>query len=435
MKLVIIGGGASGMAAASKAKRIRKDMEVTVIEGGNFVSYAECGIPYYLGGYFDDYNRLLHYPVEEFTKKRGIEIINGKTVTAVNPDEQVIVLDDGGKMKYDFLVIASGASAKAHPFGNVDNVFTIRTLDSAIKIKKNMNGSEICIIGDGVLGMELSSEMSRSGKKVTLISKHDRLFPKIDENITEDLIRDMKNRVNVVLGENVTDLKRNGEKITIKLSRQTVECDVCIYAVGIRPNTEFLKGSGIAMNEQGLVIADRNMKTNYSNIYAVGDCATSYNRITGKQEWHPLAQVANKMGRVAGSCIGGSMMEFKGALNTTVVKILDYEVGFTGIDEKIAVLNGFTPKSVTVKAGSRAAYYPGGEPIYLKIVYDEPSMRILGAQICGKDGAAWRLNTIETAIYGGMTMDDLFYNDLGYTPPFGPVWDPIVIGASLSMRD
>ena len=435
MRLVIIGGGAAGMAAASKAKRIKKDMDVLVIEKESFVSYAECGIPYYLSGYFDDYKKLLHYPIEEFTEKRGIDIMQNVSVKKIIPSENSVVLDNNKTIGYDYLVIATGASAIGHTFGNIDQVFTLRTLESAISVKNKMRGKQMCVIGDGVLGMEIAAELAESGKEVTIVSKHERLFPKMDEDVTRDMIQDFKEKVHVILNEKVNAIEKEGEKLIVSTNNAKIRCDSAIYAIGIKPNTEFLKDSGIKLDERGLIISDRNMRTNISNIYAVGDCATSYNRITGKQDWHPLAQVANKMGRVAGSCIGGSVMTFKGALNTTLVKILGYEVGFTGLDEDECRLNNFKVKSVKLTAKSRAEYYPGGERIHLKILYDEDTMKLLGAQICGKDGAAWRLNTIETAIYAGMTTEDLFYNDLGYTPPFGPVWDPIVIGASLSMRD
>ncbi|MGP6239432.1 FAD-dependent oxidoreductase [Cuniculiplasma sp. SKW4] len=435
MRLIVIGGGASGMAAASKAKRLKKDLEVIVVEKENFVSYAECGIPYYLGGYFEDYKKLLHYPIEEFTQKRGIKIMQNTSVNSVLPWENALLLGDGTKLDFDYLVIATGASAIGHQFGNIEQVFTLRTLESAIKAKEQMKGNNVCVVGDGVLGMEIASEMINSGKEVTIISKHTRLFTKMDEEITADMIKEFEKRVHVILNEQVKMIQKKGDKVILSLNMGDLQFDSVIYAIGIKPNTEFLKESGIEIDDRGLIKTDRNMRTNIKNIYAVGDCATSYNRITGKRDWHPLAQVANKMGRVAGSCIGGSEMTFRGALNTTLVKIMNYELGFTGLSEKEASLNGFKVKSINVTAKSRAEYYPGGEKIHLKILYDEETMKLLGAQICGKDGAAWRLNTLETAIYAGMTTEELFYNDLGYTPPFGPVWDPIIIGASLSMRD
>ncbi len=435
MKLLVIGGGASGMSAASKAKRLKPELEVTVIEMGNFVSYAECGIPFYLAGYFDDFSKLLHYPVKEFTEKRGIDIEANRRVKSVDTGNKRVLLETGEVLDYDYLVVATGASPNKTKYDSLKGVYSIRSLESAISLKEKMNGNRVCIVGDGVLGMELASEMAISGKEVTLISKHNRLFPKMDEKIISKLLEDFSAKINVRLNEEIRDVQSSDKGLDIILKNETINSDILIFAIGIVPNTAFLRDSGIKMDNRGLIMVDRFMKTNVDNVYAVGDCANSFDRISGKKEWHPLAQVANKMGRVAGSNIGGSPMEFKGALGTTLVKIFDYEVGFTGYSEENARKEGYAAKSVMVKAKSRAAYYPGGQDVMLKIVYDEKTLRILGAEISGKDGAAWRLNSVETAIYGGMTMEDLFFNDLGYTPPFGPVWDPIVIAGSLSMRD
>ena len=435
MEVVIIGGGAAGMSAASKAKRTANDSRVTVVESGNFVSYAECGIPYYLSDKFDNYENLIHYPIKEFTDKRGINIMTGKRVSGIDVNEKKITLESGEILKFDRLVIASGASAVRSGYESLGSVFSVRTLDEAIAIKKSGLGKKIAIIGDGILGMELASELSIDGKEVTIISKHDKLFPKMDGRVTEDMLSFFSKRVNVILSEKVVRISRNQAGLTVELEHATIVVDSVFYAIGIVPNTGFLKGSGIKLNQHGLIEVNSHMETNVKDIYAAGDCAMSINRISGKPESQPLAQIANKMGRIAGSNLAGREMIFPGGLGTTLVKVFDFELGFCGFNEVIAEKEGFSPEVKIVKGKSRANYYPGGSNLVIKIVYDRESRRLLGSEVSSMDNGAWRLNTLETAIYAGMTVDDLFYNDLGYTPPFGPVWDPIIIAASLTMRD
>ncbi len=436
MKLVVIGGGAAGMSAASKAKRENSKIEVTVIESGNFVSYAQCGIPYYLSGVVENHEKLIHYPLSEFVEKRNIDVKTGKSVEKVDFREKKVILKDGEKISYDILVIATGASPKKNKFNGMKNTFFVRSLDGAIEIRKQLHGNRIAIAGDGVLGMELAAELSSHGKNVTMHSKHDSLFPVVDSRVTEGMIDSFKKRVNVKLNSTVENIAEKDGSLMVSDSTGSVQnYDHIIFATGITPNTGFLKGSELELDASGLIAVDDGMRTSNENVYSAGDCATSFNRITGKPEWHPLAQVANKMGRVAGSNIAGKIMHYKGALGSTLVKIFEYEVGFTGLTVEKAKKNGFNPKEIFIKGSSRANYYPGGSPMRLLMVYDQDTGRILGAQISSKDGGAWRLNTLETAIYSGMDMETLFYNDLGYTPPFSQVWDPIITGASLSMRD
>ncbi len=257
----------------------------------------------------------------------------------------------------------------------------------------------------------------------------------MDPKVVDEMLSDFRERVKVFLSSNVKNILNENKSLKIELENASLDVDSVFFAVGTVPNTQFLKNSKIRMNEHGLIEVNAMMETNVKDVYAAGDCATSINRITGKSESQPLAQVANKMGRVAGSNIAGKEMKFPGGLGTTLVKIFDYEIGFCGLNVEKAGKEGFSPESKIVKGKSRANYYPGGSNLSLKIVYDRESRRLLGAEVCSRDNGAWRLNTLETAIFSGMTVDDLFYNDLGYTPPFGPVWDPIIIAASLTMRD
>lgn len=436
MDFVVIGGGASGMAAASKAKRVDPSINVTVVEAGNYVSYAECGIPYYLEGIVKSPENLLHYPIEEFTKKRGIKILLNDTVKSIDRSSRNIVTAKNGRIRYDKLLIATGASPKVPKEFSDIGVNGIRSLEDAKAMNDRIDHAKtIAIIGDGILGLELAASLVARGKDVTVISRHSRILKNIDERVGSDFRADYLSRVHVLLNAGINEIKRDGEAYRIVTENGTANADLVISATGIRANSRLAADAGLKIDGRGLIEVDSRMYTSDPDILAAGDCAQTTNLVTGKKDWHPLAQVSNKMGRVAGSNVAGSEMNFPGSLGTTLVKLFDYEIGFTGIGEAEAKENGFSPVTTFVKAMSRAAYYPGKTPVNMTLVYDSSSGRILGSQIISRDGGAWRLNTVATAIQGKMGIEDLFYTDLGYTPPFGPVWDPIIVAASLSMRE
>jgi len=437
MNFIVIGGGAAGMSAASKAKRSDPSISVTVLESGKYVSYAECGIPYLIQGIVPDASGLLHYPLTEFTVKRGIDVQTGTKVDAVDRKEKTLLLQDGRRLRYDRLLISTGASANVPLGNNCRNVFGIRSLESG-EYAKNITEkyNDIVIVGDGVLGLELASVLHERGKSVTLISKHSRILQKLDDDIGSHVHKEVSAKIKVVTGTSVTDIQEMGNgKLSLETSTGKLQAEVVIFAVGITPNLDLARKAGLDLFMDRAILVNRSMQTSDPDIYAAGDVATTTDLVTGTTDWQPLAQVANKMGRVAGSNIAGKPMEFPGSLGTTLVKILDLEVGFTGLNSRELKMKGIEFKETMVKAKSKAAYYPGAEDVYVKILISKENDTVLGGQIVSKDGGAWRLNALAMAIQGHFTVEDLFYGDLGYSPPFGPVWDPIIIAASISMRD
>jgi NADPH-dependent 2,4-dienoyl-CoA reductase/sulfur reductase-like enzyme len=435
MNFIIIGGGAAGMAAASKAKRVNPLIDVTVIEAGPFVSYAECGMPYYLGGMFEDYSKLLHYPLTEFTERRKIKVILNESVTEIDTSRQQVKTSGEKVFSYDYLLISTGASAVKPKGISGPEVRTIRSLADGIALKPEVEKSKrITIIGDGVLGMELSSALAESKKEITMISHHKTLFKRLDEDVGQELLKEFESKVKVEKNSELISVSRNDGEFKVKTTMGQHTADLVLSATGIKPNSQLALEAGLSLGKNGAIKVDNQMFTSDSKILAAGDCATSLNKVTNSEDWMPLAQISNKMGRVAGSNVGGERMTFRGGIGTTLVKIFDYEVGFTGIDSPTSTKYGFAPKDIFVKAGSKAAYYEGNSNAYVKITYDSHSGRLLGAQVVSKNNGAWRLNTLAEAIYAGITMEDLFYSDLGYSPPFGPVWDPIIIAASLGMK-
>ncbi|BAB59972.1 NADH peroxidase/oxidase [Thermoplasma volcanium GSS1] len=435
MKIIVIGGGAAGMSAASKAKRVNPDSEVIVVESGSYVSYAECGIPYYLQGVVGHIEDLLHYPLSEFTEKRGIKVLLHTTVTRIDTLHSSVLLNNGDVLKYDRLIIATGSRPK--PIDVIsDRTISIRSLESAMRARNLIEKSkDVTIVGAGVLGVELASVLAESGKNVKVISKYDRVLPQLDEDIGKIFHEYFSSRIDVQKQSSLKSAEEDRGRVKITTSVDDHECDAVIYATGIIPNSEIAVEAGIKTGDRNAILTNGHMETSEPGVYAAGDVATVRNIVTGLDEMMPLAQIANKAGRVAGSNASNSEMVFPGALGTTLVKVFDYEVGFTGINESRAKALGIPYEKTLIKAKSRANYYPGKQDIYVKIIYGKNDKRLLGAQVIGTDGAAWRLNTIATAIFGGFKVSDLFYDDLGYTPPFGPVWDSIVIAGSVSMRE
>ncbi len=430
MKIVVIGGGAAGMSAASKAKRIDQSSDITVFEKTGYVSYAECGIPYYLSNYFDDYNKLLHYPLSEFTEKRKINIFLNANIEHINNDEKYVLYKDK-KYYYDKLVLATGAKPKI-PDNFANNVYTIRNIEDAINVNKNLKKSkDVTIIGAGVLGTELFSLLSKK-YNVKLISKHERLLPHMDDdigNVLNNLIKKYNN--NIEYNSLPLNIDKNNDKYTVETTEGKHNADLVIFSAGISPENQMANALGIE-TKNNLIKVNDYMQTSIENIYAAGDNVTSRNIITNDYDYFPLAQIANKMGRTIGINLYGNTRKFPGSLGTTIINVFGYQVGYTGLNEKKAKELNYDYDTVFVKAKSKSNYLNGND-VYLKIIINKKNDNILGAQIIDQDNGAWRLNSIATAIKGKLSLYDLFYDDLGYEPEYGPVWDPIIIGASLGL--
>lgn len=430
MKIVVIGGGAAGMSAASKAKRIDQSSDITVFEKTGYVSYAECGIPYYLSNYFDDYNKLLHYPLSEFTEKRKINIFLNANIEHINNDEKYVLYKDK-KYYYDKLVLATGAKPKI-PDNFANNVYTIRNIEDAINVNKNLKKSkDVTIIGAGVLGTELFSLLSKK-YNVKLISKHERLLPHMDDdigNVLNNLIKKYNN--NIEYNSLPLNIDKNNDKYTVETTEGKHNADLVIFSAGISPENQMANALGIE-TKNNLIKVNDYMQTSIENIYAAGDNVTSRNIITNDYDYFPLAQIANKMGRTIGINLYGNTRKFPGSLGTTIINVFGYQVGYTGLNEKKAKELNYDYDKVFVKAKSKSNYLNGND-VYLKIIINKKNDNILGAQIIDQDNGAWRLNSIATAIKGKLSLYDLFYDDLGYEPEYGPVWDPIIIGASLGL--
>ncbi|MCL4358639.1 MAG: FAD-dependent oxidoreductase, partial [Candidatus Thermoplasmatota archaeon] len=342
MKFLVIGGGAAGMAAVSKAKRLDRNISATVVEGGSFVSYAECGIPYYIEGMVKDSNDLIHYPLSEFTEKRGINVITGKAVTKIDRKAKRVTLSDGTSLEYDKLLIATGARPRIPPEFTGSGALAIRSLESGIEVHDRVSGAgSVTVIGDSILGMEIADSIQKRGIRVRIISKHSRPLQVLDDDIGADFLNAISGKFNFEFDSVVQEVKKVDGSFTVTTNHGKHQSDLVIFATGIVPNSEIASESGIRVSDRGLISTDKMLRTSDPDIYAAGDVAEATNLVTGKPGWFPLAQVSNKMGRVVGSNIGGVETQFPGSIGTTLVKILEFEVGLCGLSEKEATRNGY----------------------------------------------------------------------------------------------
>jgi CoA-disulfide reductase len=430
--VVVIGGGAAGMSAASRVKKLRPDWDVKVFEATEWVSHAPCGIPYVVEGIAEK-EKLMYYPPEVFIKKRGIDLHLRARVVEV--DQGVVrVEEEGGEKTYewDYLVFANGASPRIPAIEgvNLPGVFTADLPPDAVAIRDYMerNGVEnVVIIGGGYIGVEMAEAFSAQGKRVTLIERNERVMAKaFDKELTDVLEEEMKKRIDLHTQE--ITLRIEGKERVEKVITDAGEypADIVILATGIRPNVELAREIGVRLGETGAIWTNEKMQTSVENVYAAGDVAETRHIITGRRVWIPLAPVGNKMGYVAGSNIAGKEIHFPGVLGTSVTKFFDIEIGKTGLTEAEAMREGYDVRTAFIKASTRPHYYPGARPIWLKGVVDNETNRLLGVQAAGAEILP-RIDTAAAMLTAGFTTKDAFFTDLAYAPPFAPVWDPLTV--------
>lgn len=440
MKYVVIGGVAAGMSAASKIIRNQKDAEVLVYEKGNFLSYGACGLPYYVGGFNDDYKNMIARTKEQF-ENQGIAIKMHHEVLKVIPHDKKIMVRNHDTSdvfidSYDKLIISTGANAIKPPIEGVDKkgIYFLKTLDDGLVLKEIAKDSDIknvVIIGGGYIGIEVVEAFLHLGKNVRCIEAADRILMPFDPEVTEIAQKEIENKgVHLHLNEKVAGFEGDETVSAVRTDKGNYPADLVIMSIGVRPATGFLKGSGINLAKNGAILVDREQKTNIEDIYSAGDCAEVYSKILEENTFLPLGTVANKCGRIAGDNMMGTHKKFLGALGSAGIKICDLEAGRTGMSERDAARLGIKYKTTVVSANDHPAYYPDPTPIMIKVIYEEGTKRILGAQAIGVKGAVMRINMFAIAIQCDMTTDELGMTDLIYAPPFAGVWDAVHIACN-----
>jgi NADPH-dependent 2,4-dienoyl-CoA reductase/sulfur reductase-like enzyme len=440
MKVIVIGGVAAGMSAASKIKRIDKAAEIVVYEKGSYLSYGACGLPYYVAGINEDYTKMIARTKEEF-EKTGMKIhLRHEIVKVVPEKKQVMVKDlEEGKLfidSYDKLMISTGTVPVVPPLKGKDlkGVYVLKTLEDGLILKKAVEGSHIrnvVVVGGGYIGVEVAETLCHTGKNVRIVELAPRVLGPFDVELTDMVQKRMvEEGISLNLSEKVEEIIGSQTVSGVRTNRGIYEADLIVLAIGVRPATAFLNGSGIALARNGAVIIDREMRTNIQDIYSAGDCAEVYHKVKEENSFIPLGTTANKCGRLAGENIMGKHNKYVGTLGSAAIKVLDYELGRTGLSESEARALSMDYKTVFVTANDHPAYYPNPTPIWIKLIYEDRTHRILGAQAIGKKGAVMRIDMFAIAIHNNMTTEDLGMVDLCYAPPFAGVWDAVHIACN-----
>lgn len=443
MRIVIIGGVAAGMSAAAKAKRIDKTADIVVYERTDVVSWGACGLPYFLGDFFTDPEVMIARTKKEF-EESGIKVnINHKvlSVDINNKTLKVLDLTTGKEFEdnYDKLMIATGASPVIPPIENVklENVFTLKEYKDGIAIKEQLKKEEIkniVIIGAGYIGIEAAEAMKKLEKNCRLIQLDARVLPdSFDKEITDIMEETLINHgVELHLKEMVKGLKGEEKVTEVITDKGTYPADLVIICTGVRPNTGFLKDTGLEMLKNGALIIDQLGETSVKDIYAAGDCASVYHIVRKDNIYIPLATTANKIGRVVGENLAGEKSVFQGTLGSGAIKVMDLEAARTGISENEAIKNNIPYKTIFIEEKNQTSYYPGQCDLYIKLIYNPETKIILGGQIIGKDDAVLRVDILATAIFNNMTTEQLGMLDLCYAPPFARTWDAVNVAGNVA---
>lgn len=446
MKILIIGGVAAGMSAAAKASRINKEAKITVYEKGDVVSWGACGLPYFVGDFFSSASNMIARTPEKFIEA-GTDLRINHEVLSVNTSEKYITvknLNNGAIFNdnYDKLMIATGAHAIIPPIKNysLENVSTLKEYNDGILLKNLASQNEIqniVIIGAGYIGLEAVEAMHHLKKKsIRIIQLNDRVLPdSFDKEITDIMEEELRSypEVSLHLEESVTEFKdTNGKISSVITNKGEYPADLVIVATGVRPNTSFLKDTGIEMLKNGALIIDNQGKTSIDSIYAAGDCASVYHKVREDNMYIPLATTANKIGRIVGENLGGMESKFHGTLASACVKVMKLEAGRTGITEREAIEKNIPHKVVFIKDKNHTNYYPGQKDIWVKLIYHSETRILLGGQIIGESGAVLRVDTIATGIHCKLTVDELGMLDLCYSPPFARTWDVLNVAGNVA---
>ncbi len=445
-KIVVIGGVAAGMSAASRARRNDPDASIIVFQKENAVSYGSCGLPYYISDDIKDAETLIAISADEFRQKRNIDVRLNHEGISFNPREKTVEIRDLGTgmihdYPYDKLIIATGARAAVPPIPGKDlkNVFVVRNLTDGQNIKsciENDRPASAVVVGGGYIGLEMAEALSRQGLRVSVVEAQERVMLNMDPELSEKIESETEekgckvytsNGVQAILGSDRVNSVRlmNGDEIA---------ADMVILSIGVKPNVEFALTGGVRTGKTGAIEVNQKMETNVQSVYAAGDCAEVKNLVTNKMDYIPLGTTANKQGRVAGDNASGRFARFSGVAGTAVVKIFDLEVARTGITTAQALNLKMNPRSVIITGKSRAGYYPGKEDITLKLIFRGDNGRLLGAHMVGKEGVAKRIDVLATALQQKMTVMEISELDLSYAPPYAPVWDPILIAANQAAK-
>ena len=432
MKTIIIGGVAGGATAAARLRRLDEKAEIIILERGEYVSFANCGLPYYIGGVITDREDLTLQTPESFKERFNIDVRVLNEAVKISPDTKTVTVKnlrtgETYEETYDNLILSMGAEP-IRP--NIDgavgsNVFTLRNIPETLKIKNYIDTAKprsAVVIGGGYIGVEMAENLAQAGIKVAIVELADHLIAPLDFDMAADVHRYIKSKgIYLHLSNGVKAISGN----TIILQNGEITADMIIMSVGVRPETAIAKDAEIELNQRGSIVVNNKMQTNIPNIYAVGDAVEVEDFITKKPAFIPLAGPANKQGRIAADNIAGYESVYTGTQGSAVLKLIDMTVATTGLNEKSATAAGIDYDKTYTYSASHATYYPGAAQMSIKALWDKRTLKIIGAQIVGFDGVDKRMDVLATAIRLGAKITDLTTLELCYAPPFGSAKDPV----------
>lgn len=437
MKVVIIGGVAGGATAAARIRRLDEKAEIMVFEKSGFISYANCGLPYYIGGTIENEVDLTLQTPQSFYSRFRVDMRVYHEVISINPDSKTVTVKNLGtgevfEESYDKLLISTGARPVKPPFDGIDSdrIFTLRTVEDTLKIKKyvteNKSKSAV-IVGGGFIGIEVAENLHELGMNVTLVEAAQQLMSPFDSDMAAFIHAEIrKNGINLMLNTMVEGFADTESGINVKLKdKDTLNADMVVMAIGVAPDTALAKNAGLALGIKDSIVVNDRMETSHLDIYAVGDAVQIKNFVTDSDTLISLAGPANKQGRIAADNICGGDSRYTGGQGSSVIKIFDLTAASTGINERTATQSGLAFDKVILSPMSHAGYYPGGKIMTMKVIFEKETYRILGAQIIGYDGVDKRIDVLAAAIRAGMKAYDLAELDLAYAPPYSSAKDPV----------
>lgn len=440
MKIIIVGGVAAGASAATKARRVNEDAEIIVFEKGPYVSFANCGLPYYVSGDIQQKKDLLLVTAQMFKDRFNIDVRLNHEVVDIDPVAKTVKVKDFKGIfteTYDKLILAMGGTPIKPPLPGIDlpGVYTVFTVDDVESIKEKLGETKAAVVvGGGFIGIETCEALIKRGLDTTLVEKMPQLVPNFDRELSLPVEKHLREKgLKIMLGSSVTAINGSAKVEAVQLSDGAcLKTDMVIVAIGVKPQLELAKKAGVDLGACGGIVVDASMQTGKPDIYAAGDIVESLNLVSGKKVRIPLAGSASKQGRIAGANAAGGKMLFKGVLGTAVIKAGDITIARTGLSEREALQlqkNYFVCYSPSLH---HAGYYPGAKWMILKLVVEEFTGKILGAQAVGWEGVDKRIDVLSTAIYSGLTVFDLENLDLAYAPPYGSARDPIIMSGMIA---
>ena len=431
MRLVVIGGVAAGLSAASRARRLDRSLQITVLERGPVISYAACGLPYYLEGQVRELGQLVAFSAERFARERNIEVRTGAAAAAIRHSRRQVLLAGGEAVPYDRLVIATGARPAVAPFEGAGqpHVFTLHTLEDARRLGEFLAGSRprrAAVVGAGYIGLEIAGALRARGLEVSVVDAGVNVLGRDDPEFTRLVARHLKRfRIELRTGVPVRAVGTD--------SVAGIPCDLAVLAAGLEPNVELAAEAGIETGRTGAIRTSDRMETSLPGVYAAGDCAETLDLVTGRPVWIPLGATANKMGRVAGANAAGGRERFPGVVGTSIVRVCGLGFAFTGLSAPQARKAGFDAAATRIEDRDRPRYFEG-KPASVELVADRPTGRLIGGSVTGYAGIEGRINVIATALTRRMSVEEFAALDLAYAPPYAPVWDPLLIAAQQLMK-